>query len=295
MILMSTINGCDMARQLDLTSLRSFVTVIDMGGVTRAAGALNLTQSAVSMQLKRLEDSLGVSLLDRSARRIGLTATGEQLLGQARRLLALNDEVLNRLSECCIEGEIKVGVPADIVYPVVPQVLRAFRRDYPRVRVTLVAGATMGLKDEFDRGAIDLLLTTETDTGSGGVVLAEMPLIWVGAPNGAAWKARPLPLAFENRCLFRQSVQRRLDDAGIDWTMAVEADSSRAIGAVVAADLAVCAMLERVAHDGFEPIPHGGALPPLDTYRVNLYGRPNPLLAATDDLGALLRSAFGAL
>ena len=284
-----------MARQLDLTALRSFVAVIDMGGVTRAAGALNLTQSAVSMQLKRLEENLGVSLLDRTARRIGLTATGEQLLGQARKLLALNDEVLGRLVECCIEGEIKLGVPADVIYPVVPQVLRAFGRDYPRVKVTLVAGATVGLKEQFEKGEVDLLLTTETETGPGGVAIAEMPLVWVGAVNGTAWKTRPLPLAFEYRCMFRQSVQRALDEADISWTMAVEADSSRAVGAMVAADLAVCAMLERVAHDGFAPVPHGGALPELERYRINLYGRRDAALSAATELGALLKSAFGCL
>lgn len=284
-----------MARQLDLTALRSFVAVIDMGGVTRAAGALNLTQSAVSMQLKRLEENLGTSLLDRSARRIGLTASGERLLGQARKLLALNDEVLTGLDDGAVEGEIRLGVPADIVYPVIPQVLKTFSRDFPRVRVTLVAGTTISLKEQFRRGEIDILLTTETDTGAGGRVIADMPLVWVGAPNGCAWKERPLPLAFEYRCLFRQSVQRRLDDAGIPWKMAVEADSSRAVGAMVAADLAVYAMLEHVEHDGFALIPHGCALPELESYRINLYDRVGPATPAGDELSELLSSAFGAL
>lgn len=284
-----------MARQLDLTALRSFVTVIDMGGVTRAAGALNLTQSAVSMQLKRLEENLGTSLLDRSARRMGLTASGEQLLGQARKLLALNDEVLGRLGDCCVEGEIRVGVPADIIYPVIPPVLRAFGREYPRVRVTLIAGATVTLKEQFERGEIDLLLTTETNVDAGGVTIAEMPLVWVGAPNGIAWKERPLPLAFEFRCAFRQSVQRRLDEAEIPWTMAVEADSSRAVGAMVAADFAVYAMLDRVSHDGFARIQHGGALPDLDAYKVNLYTRNDPSLSVASHLGALLTDSYAAL
>ena len=98
-----------MPRNLDMTALRSFVAVAEAGGVTRAAGFLNLTQSAVSMQLKRLEENLGQNLLDRSARQIALTAQGEQLLGYGRRMLALNDEVYSRLTDKSFEGEITLG------------------------------------------------------------------------------------------------------------------------------------------------------------------------------------------
>ena len=91
-------------RNLDLTALRSFVAVAEEGGVTKAAGFLNLTQSAVSMQLKRLEELLGLELLDRSGRTIALTASGEQLLAYARRMIALNDEVIGRLTDQAFEG-----------------------------------------------------------------------------------------------------------------------------------------------------------------------------------------------
>ena len=104
-----------MARNLDLTALRSFVTVADTGGVTRAAGALHLTQSAVSMQLKRLEESLDLRLLDRSRKGAALTAEGEQLLGYARRMLALNDEAISRLTSHEYEGEITLGVRAQAI------------------------------------------------------------------------------------------------------------------------------------------------------------------------------------
>ena len=119
-----------MARNLDLTALRSFVAVADAGGVTRAAGFLNLTQSAVSMQLKRLEDGLGIALLDRSARTIALNPMGEQLLSYARRMLALNDEIYGRMTSTDYEGEITVGVPSDIIYPAIPLVLQRFAQDF---------------------------------------------------------------------------------------------------------------------------------------------------------------------
>ena len=104
-----------MPRNLDLTALRSFVTVAECGGVTRAAGQRNLTQSAVSMQLKRLEEALDQPLLDRTGRGVTLTAQGEQLLSYGRRMMALNDEVWARMTHQAFEGEIVLGVPHDVV------------------------------------------------------------------------------------------------------------------------------------------------------------------------------------
>ena len=140
-----------MPRNLDLTALRSFAAVADAGGVTRAAALLNLTQSAVSMQLKRLEESLGLALLDRSARTIALTAQGEQLLAYARRLLALNDEAWGRLTHPAFEGVIDFGVPHDIIYPHVPGVLQRFAAAYPRVKLQLHSLYTSGLKEQLAR------------------------------------------------------------------------------------------------------------------------------------------------
>ncbi len=284
-----------MSRNLDTTALRSFVAVADTGGVTKAAGLLNLTQSAVSMQLKRLEESLNTTLLDRSARSIALTSEGEQLLSYARRMLILNDEIYGKLTSQEYEGEVTLGVPHDIVYPVIPQVLRRFAAAYPRMRVQLVSSFTRKLIEEFNRGAIDVILTTEDSMGVGGEQLAEIPLIWVGAPDGQAWKQRPLRLAYEQRCIFRQFVQRRLDEAGVPWEMVVESDSSRTIEATVSADLAVHTMLEGTEPRHFERISHGGSLPELRRMNVNLYQTnldDGPVIA---DLSRYIRDGFHTL
>lgn len=149
-------------RNLDITTLRSFVAVADTGGVTRAASFLHLTQSAVSMQLKRLEEMLGVELLDRSGRNIGLTAAGEQLLGFARKMLSLNDEIITRLTDQAFEGEVTLGVPHDVVHPVIPMVMQRFNVQFPRVKVNLCTSNTRDLKMDFDQGRFDLIVTTET-------------------------------------------------------------------------------------------------------------------------------------
>jgi DNA-binding transcriptional LysR family regulator len=281
-----------MARNLDLTALRSFVAVADTGGVTRAAGFLNLTQSAVSMQLKRLEGALGLDLLDRSGRTIGLTASGEQLLGYARKILALNDEVYGRLTHQAFEGEVTLGVPHDIVYPSIPEVLRRFNTDYPRMKVHMVSSFTRALKEQYARGECDIILTTEDGCDPGGETLATLPLVWIGAPNGAIWKQRPLRLAFEHRCFFRGRVQDALNRAGVAWEMAVESDQSRTIEASVSADLAVHAMIDGTVPPYCETIQHGGALPELASININLYVAKPAKGQMSDGLADLVRQAF---
>ncbi|MEM1066814.1 MAG: LysR family transcriptional regulator [Pseudomonadota bacterium] len=281
-----------MPRNLDLTALRSFVAVTDTGGVTRAAGFLNLTQSAVSMQLKRLEEGLGVALFDRTGRALVLTTAGEQLLGYARRMLDLNDEVYARMTDCAFEGEIVLGVPHDIVYPAIPQVLQRFHAEFPKMRVNMVSSYTVALRDMFSRGAFPIILGTEENVDAGGETLVELPLLWVGAPGGSAWRRRPLRLAFEQNCIFRTSGQRALDAAGIPWELAVDSDSSRTIEASVSADLAITAMLGGTSLQHLEPVPHDGALPELPSKKINLYANPTATDAPTQALICFIRQAF---
>lgn len=284
-----------MPRNLDLTSLRSFVAVAESGGVTRAAGFLNLTQSAVSMQLKRLEESLDMSLLDRSSRTIGLTPSGEQLLSYARRMLELNDEVFARMTHQAYEGEIVLGVPHDIVYPAIPEVLKRFNIEYPRMKVQLLSSFTVTLKEKFRRGEVDVILTTETGCDSGGETLMTRDLVWVGAQHGVAWRSLPLRLAFQPNCMFRTAAQRALDAAKMPWEMAVDSESTRTIEASVAADLAVHSVLEGMEAPHLEQIRHGGALPALGSTQVNMYVSELGVNKVTLDMADFLRQAYNRL
>ena len=281
-----------MARHLDLTALRSFVAVAESGGVTRAAGFLHLTQSAVSMQIKRLEEALQVRLFDRTGRGVAATAEGEQLLGYARRLLALNDEALERMTAPEWEGEITLGVPHDIVLPAIPPVLKAFARAHPRMRVNLVSSGTIELREARKRGECDVILTTEGEIGKGGETLTRRRLVWAGASDGRAWRMRPLPIASELRCIFRPVATRALDDAGIDWTLVTDTTSDRTVSAMVLADLAVTPQIEDMGDVRMRPVSHGGSLPDLGETAIGLYlpgaGASSPVL----DLAGLLREAF---
>ena len=282
-----------MARNLDLTALRSFVAVAETGGVTKAAQQLHLTQSAVSMQLKRLEESLAQPLLDRSGRGVSLTNQGEQLLSYGRRMMALNDEVMARMTDDAFEGEIRFGVPADIVYPNIPHILQRFDREFPRVRVNLYSSYTHKLKAMIDSGDLDLILTTEDECGPQGETISMQRLVWVGAPGGTAFRTRPLRLAFERACLFRPWVQRALDESGIAWEMAVDTNATRTVEASVSADLAIHAMLECAISPHLEPVSHGGALPELPSTRINMYRALSAKGALVDALEEMVRGAYG--
>ncbi|MGF1445678.1 MAG: LysR family transcriptional regulator [Pikeienuella sp.] len=279
-------------RNLDLTALRSFVTVAETGGVTRAAQQLHLTQSAVSMQIKRLEDMLQLPLLDRAGRGVTLTSHGEQLLGYGRRILAVNDEAISRMMHDAYEGEVRLGVPTDIVYPHIPRVLRQFDREFPRVKIHLVSSFTKRLKEMLSASELELILTTEEAPSEGGEVLTVEPLVWVGAPGGHAWRDRPLRIAFERQCLFRPWVQKALDGAGIAWEDAVNTRATRTVEASVSADLAVHAMLKVAISPYLKPVLHGGALPELPSSQIILYRARKALGAPVDGLAEMLRLAY---
>lgn len=281
-----------MARNLDIAALRALVTVADCGGVTRAAGQLHLTQSAVSMQIKRLEESLGQPLLDRVGRGVRLTDFGDRLLSYARRIIALNDEALGRLADSEVEGEIVLGVPHDIIYPAIRGVLRAMAAEFPRVRVHLASDHSRILKDKFARGRCDLILTTEVGTDPGGIVLDTRALRWVGAPDGEAWLRRPVPLAFSRSCMFRQAAIATLDQAGIEWTLSVETDSDRTVEAAANADLGILALLEGSLAPHLALIPEDCGLPELPEHRINLYGHEIGGGPARERLVELLREAY---
>lgn len=278
-------------RNLDITTLRSFVAVADSGGVTRAAGFLHLTQSAVSMQLKRLEEVLGIEILDRTGRRIALTAAGEQLLVYARRMVALNDEVMARLTDQAYEGEMTLGVPYDVVYPAIPRVLQQFNAAFPRVRVQLISSHSRALKEQYARGEVDMILTTESGVDEGAETLCTRPLVWVGAAGGSAWRQSPLKLAFGRLCMFRPLVIDILEREGVAWEISVESDSDRTIEATVSADLALNVVLKDTQPAHLEVVDHGGALPDLPEQRINLFTGSNGNVARAE-MADLLRATF---
>ncbi len=279
-----------MTHNLDTVLLRAFVAVAETGGMTRAAAILHLTQAAVSQQIKRLEDSLGCALFTRDRTRMSLTHAGERLLARAQRMLALNDEIWTTMTAPEFEGEVRLGVPHDIVGPFLPPILRAFGRDWPRVRITLETTTSRLLRECLARDELDLCLTTEIDCGRGGEVLFSDALLWVGAVGGTAWQRTPLPMALgDATCAFRKPAVAALAEQNRDWRRACETRDMLGVVAAIEADIAVGIFLSSTLPSSLAPVPPEAQLPPLPVFNVNLYGREGSISPVVEELALHIR------
>ena len=207
-------------------------------------------------------------------------------------MLDLNDEVNSKLTHQEFEGEVVLGVPHDVIYPEISQIIQRFAAEYPRMKVQFISSFTRELRAMFARGEADVILTTEDRPDAGGETLAISDLVWIGAPGGSCWKQRPLRLAFENHCLFCGPVLAALDAAGIEWKMVIDSDNTSTIEATVSADLAVHALLEGAEPPYVERIVHGGALPELPETNINMYRTATGNSQPIADLAAILRQAY---
>lgn len=202
--------------------LRAFIEVVDCGSFSKAAERLRRGQSAISLQIKRLETQLGVTLLVRSPRHIELTGDGELVLSDARRILALSDGLLARLHEPDLRGLVRLGAPEDFATTHLPGVLHDFAQAHPQVSLEVTCELTMDLLERFQRGELDLaLIKREPSIKRGGIRVWREPLHWVAAHRDFLSRPGPLPLVVSPRpCVYRDRAVRALDQAGRDWRIA---------------------------------------------------------------------------
>lgn len=261
-----------MPHNLDVSLLRAFVAVVDAGGMTAAAGSLNLTQAAVSQQIKRLEETVGDALVTRDRRGMELTPAGERLYGRAKRLLSLNDEIWSEMTTPVYEGEVRLGIPSDIITTYLPTFLKGFTRRYPRVQISLHSGSSAGLRAKLAAGKVDVVLATEMACDPAGENLVMDRLVWVGARAGeAAWQ-RPLPVSIGcSDCAFRAPIREALQKAGIEWRSVSEVTNTSAQVATVAADIAVMAWMASTVPANLDVLGPETGLPLLPPFLVNLY------------------------
>lgn len=260
-----------MARDIDISLLRAFIAVVDTGSVTGAARLLNRTQAAVSQQIKRLEELLDVELFAREHKRITLASDGERLLTQAQKLVALNDETWGMMTTPSYRGEVRLGVPMDIVAHYTPPILRRFNSAWPHVRVSLQAGNSQELLDDLDNGTIDLTLTTDIVPQRPCETLRRDRLVWVGGHDSSAHLQRPLPISIGGKsCRFRPVVVDALGHHNIDWRVVLQVTNQEAVNATVAAGLAVTAMLRDNVPNGLLILEDDYGLPQLPEFGINL-------------------------
>lgn len=285
-----------MRRDLDLTILRAFLAVVETGSVTGAARLLNRTQAAVSLQIKRLEETLDQPLFERGHKRLTLAPAGEQLIGLAQRLVALNDEVMEAMTTPSFEGEVRLGVPVDLIITYAPPILRRFNAKWPGVRVSLVASNSQELTEDLDGGRVDLALTTDIDSGGRAVeTLARDDLVWVGAPSGQAHRRLPLPIAIGGRsCRFRPVLLDALRRAEIDWRVVLEVANQDAVNATVAAGISVAALLRETVPSTLDVLPPDVGLPPLPSFALNLRLPPAGASELAEEMARQIRAEFAA-
>lgn len=266
----SSYNG-KMIRDLDSTLVRTFVTAADKASMTGAANALNLTQGAVSQQIKRLEEVLGQTLFQRDRRGLKLTRSGERLLDKGRRLLQLNDEIIAEMGGKAVAGRVRIGVPYDLVGTLLQPVLKTYAEACPQVEISLVCASSPELAAALAAGTIDLAVIEERAGPTAGECLAVDRLVWVGARGGSARLKRPLPVSLvADTCAFRPAVLAALGAHGLDWRTVFENGNIDATTATVRSDLAVTTWLASTVPADLD-ILSDADLPALPNFAINLH------------------------
>lgn len=283
---------------LETDLMRSFAVISEFGSFSAAARRVNRTPSAISMQMKKLEDQLGRQLFVREGRKVRLTADGEMLLGYAHDMLRLNEAAVARFQVPALEGKVRFGAPDDFGTQYVPQILKRFAETHPMVEVQVVLATSSELLKRMDQGTLDLTLITSVPDGINdgiGEVLYVEKLVWVGLKGGTAHKRPVVPLSFAERgCCWRESALERLVASGVDYRIAYVSDTSPGQQAAILADLAVAPMPVSMVTTQFEVLCSRMGLPDLPTYQINLV-QPQEINAASRAFSQHVRDSFVAL
>lgn len=259
-----------MVPHLEIDLARTFVAICEAGNFSKAAERVHRTPSAVSLQVKKLEETLGRDLFRREARSVSLTGDGEMLLGYARRLLKLNDEAMARFLAPPIEGKVRFGAPYDSGIFAVPGFLKRFASTHPHVEVDVKLDSSAALRRRCEAGELDLVLFTGEENNSlpAEAVYGEA-LVWIGLKHGEAVRRKPLPLALADQgCSWRAMALGALDAAGIAYRVAYSSEHCQGQIAAVEADLAVAPLPLSVASPPFVRLGEDCGLPPLGSYTV---------------------------
>lgn len=251
--------------------LQTFVAIADTGTFTDAAKRVHRTQSAVSMQIKRLEDLLGRQVFVREGRVVSLTHDGEILLGYARRILRAHQEALAAFVQSDLQGTVRFGTVDEYAVAFLPAILARFAETHPLVHVEVVCDTTMNLLGLLDENAIDFALVTHGYGNDRGIVLLREPIVWVALASQCAYREDPVPLAlFQPGCIFRQWAIDALAKQGRSYRLAYTSVSLSGIEAALRAGLAVSAMPRSNVTKGLRILDERDGFPPLPNYQIAL-------------------------
>ncbi|MCG8635399.1 MAG: LysR substrate-binding domain-containing protein [Desulfobacterales bacterium] len=285
-----------MITNIPMELLRTFAAIADSGSFSRAAGIVGRTQSAVSMQVKRLEEIIEKSLLTRDSRNIKLTADGQTLLNYARKILKLNEEALSVLKQPELSGWVSIGLPDDYATRFLPEILAGFSRTHPKVQVEVTCEPSHRLLERMQKRELDLAMTTSaTAEIENCILLRQDPTVWVTSDQHCQHEDRPLPLAvFPDKCYCRNWIVSALKQAGIDYRIAYTSPSIMGLQAAISAGLAVTAISRSIVSAGMRQLHPEEGFPPLPSAAFLLNRNPDSDNCVVNSLAEHIKKAFAA-
>ena len=285
-----------MLHPLDSDLMRSFLAVADTGSVTHAAARLFRTQSAVSLQIKRLEETLGQPLFIRQARGVELTPRGEQLLPYARRVVQTLDEAAIALREKPLVGPVRVGIPDEYSGTVLPRALAAFDARHEGVQVSVRVDHSSALLEAMDEDLIDIAVIYDWAYVQEGEILCVDPTVWVTSLHHEQHLRRPVPVAvYFDSDWSRDYAELSLDRQGIDWRPAWTCDMAGGFRLAAVNGMAIAPLSRSTIPAGCRELTSDDGYSHVDSARVLLRRNPRGSSPALDGMAALLREAFAPL
>ena len=280
---------------LDITSLRTFAAVAGAGSFTRAAGLVNLTQSAVSVQIRKLEEQVGRRLFERNSWRLELTAEGEILLPYAQRILSLHDEARHRLGHSEVKGQVRLGAPEYFDPETLASLLALFKGRYPGVQLEIEMGIGPDIAALFDKGVLDVGIVNREigeDRDHTGAVLYQERRVWAAARGFSLSAGEPVPLAlFPPHCAWRRLILDRLATIDRSWTTVLQCTGVAGLVTAVEAGLAVAVFAQGALTQKMQPLGPAEGLPSLPDFEY-VVRRSTRASAAADRLRDVIVDYF---
>lgn len=263
---------------IDMELYRTFVTISETSSFSKASELVGRTPSAVSMQVKKLETILGVSVFSREGRTVRMTSEGEALLGYARRILKMNEEAVSLFLSPSVEGEVRFGAPSDFGTRFLPTFLSRFARTHPGVNVDVHLDGSPQLHQQMKQGGLDLVLYTarpESELVRGGEIVFTEPLVWVGLEGGVAYDRDPVPLTVSTSgCPWRRAARVALDSAEKPYRISYTSFHSAGQEAALLADLAIAPFPASVVEPPLQVLDDRHDLPEIGNYHIILAQNP---------------------
>lgn len=253
--------------------LRTFITVTDLGGYTKAGEVLNRTQPAISLQMKRLEDLLGEKLLVHDGRTVNLTSGGKVLAVFARQILRLNDEAISRFRRTSVDGPLRIGLPTDYAVSFLQNAVTGFVHGNQAVDLEIHCDVSRNLLEDLHADRLDVAVALITGTDDHYLVRAweEQP-IWACAKDSDIHKAQPLPLvSHPDGCEYRNRIVEALNRAGRSWRIAYSSPGITGLQNAVCDGLGVSALTRKTLLEGLRVLTEKDGLPPLAKIRIGLF------------------------